>query len=94
MAVQILIDPKTSKTKVKFLLPDDIHDGPVSAVGSFNDWTPGKHRLVKRANGTRSITLDVLPGEQITFRYLGSGGHWFDDPDLAEVHADGGVVRV
>jgi hypothetical protein len=94
MAVQVLIDPKTSKTKVRFLLPDDIHDGPVSAVGSFNDWTPGKHRLVKRANGTRSITLDVLPGEQITFRYLGSGGHWFDDPDVVEVHSDGGVVRV
>ena len=94
MAVQVLTDPKTRKTKVKFLLPDDIHDGPVSAVGTFNDWTPGKHRLVKRANGTRSITLDVLPGEEIKFRYLGSGGVWFDDPDVAELHWDGGVVRV
>ena len=94
MAVQVLIDPKTSKTKVNFLLPDDVHDGPVSAVGTFNNWTPGKHRLVKRANGTRSITLDVVPGEEIKFRYLGSGGRWFDDPDVAELHWDGGVFRV
>jgi hypothetical protein len=94
MAVHIVNDPKTTQTKVKFLLPDDIHDGPVSAVGTFNDWTPGRHRLVKRANGTRSVTLDVVPGQEIRFRYLGSGGRWFDDPDVQEFSSDGGVVRV
>lgn len=94
MAISILTDPKTSRAKVRFVLPDDIHDGPVSAVGTFNDWTPGKHKLIRRANGTRSVTLTVEPGQELRFRYLGSGGHWFDDPEAHEMGCDGGVVRV
>ncbi|HEY2043156.1 MAG TPA: isoamylase [Jatrophihabitans sp.] len=81
MAITISADPKTSKAKVRLVLPDDIHDGPVSVVGTFNDWVPGTHRLVKRANGTRSVTFTVEPGQEVQFRYLGSGGRWFDDPD-------------
>jgi hypothetical protein len=94
MAIRIVRDPKTSQAKLQFVLPDDIHDGPVSAVGTFNDWTPGRHRLVRRANGTRSVTLPVTPGQELRFRYLGSGGRWFDDPDVHEVDTDGGVVHV
>jgi len=67
--------------KIQFVLPDDVHDGPVSAVGNFNDWKPGAHKLVKRSNGTRSISVTVPAGASVHFRYLGSGGRWFDDPD-------------
>ena len=94
MAVLVVKDPKSRQRKLRFVLPDDIHDGPVSAVGTFNDWTPGQHKLVRRANGTRSVTLAVEPGQEVRFRYLGSGGVWFDDPELTEVGHDGGVVRV
>jgi hypothetical protein len=94
MAISILTDPKTSAAKIRFVLPDDVHDGPVSAVGTFNNWTPGKHKLVRRANGTRSVTLTVEPGQEVRFRYLGSGGRWFDDPEVSEISADGAVVRV
>jgi 1,4-alpha-glucan branching enzyme len=94
MAITISTDPTTSNARVRLVLPDDIHDGPVSVVGSFNGWTPGKHKLVKRTNGTRSVTLTVPAGQQLTFRYLGSGGRWFDDPDAAEVRSDGSVVYV
>jgi hypothetical protein len=93
MAIRIVRDRKTGQSKVQFILPDDIHEGPVSAVGTFNDWTPGRHRLVRRANGTRSISLDVPPGTELRFRYLGSGGHWFDDPEAEGVDWDGGIVR-
>lgn len=82
MTVRITTDRKTGNTKISFVLPDDVHDGPVSAVGSFNDWTPGKHKLVKRTNGTRSATVTVPAGEDVHFRYLASGGHWFDDPEV------------
>jgi 1,4-alpha-glucan branching enzyme len=94
VAITILTDPKTRQPKLRLVLPDDIHDGPVSVVGSFNDWTPGRHRLVRRANGTRSVTVPVTPGQQLRFRYLGSGGRWFDDPDAQRIETDGGVVGV
>nr|WP_202897399.1 isoamylase [Actinopolymorpha pittospori] len=75
-------------------MPDDVHDGPVSAVGTFNDWTPGRHRLIRRNNGTRSVTLTVARGQELRFRYLGSGGRWFDDPDAEAVDHEGSVIRI
>jgi hypothetical protein len=94
VAISIVTDSKTRQPKLRLVLPDDIHDGPVSVVGTFNNWTPGLHRLVKRTNGTRSVTVPVVAGEEIRFRYLGSGGRWFDDPDVERIEADGGVVHV
>jgi len=89
LAIRLLAGPNSKKRKVQLVLPDDVHDGPVSAVGTFNDWTPGKHKLVRRSNGTRSVTLMVPAGQELRFRYLGSGGRWFDDPD-----AQDGVIRL
>jgi 1,4-alpha-glucan branching enzyme len=64
---------------------DDTVSGPVSVVGDFNGWTPGRHVLRKRSNGTRSISVTLPSGEPTRFRYLADGGHWFDDPQ-ADVH--------
>lgn len=65
--------------KITFCLPADDPAGPVSVVGDFNDWEPGRHTLVRRSNGTRSVAVSLLPGETVRFRYLGENGHWFDD---------------
>ena len=81
MAIQVTTNPKTKTAKIQFILPDDVHDGPVSAVGDFNEWRPGVHRLVRRSNGTRSVSITDPAGQPLRFRYLGSGGVWFDDPD-------------
>jgi hypothetical protein len=89
MTILIRTTPDTGQTKVRLVLPDDVHDGPVSAVGTFNDWTPGRHRLIRRSNGTRSVTVIVASGQDLRFRYLGSGGRWFDDPDACD-----GIIRV
>jgi hypothetical protein len=88
MAIRVLSSPH-GQTKFQLILPDDVHDGPVSAVGTFNGWTPGQHRLIRRSNGTRSVTVTVASGQPVQFRYLGSGGRWFDDPDALDgvVHA-------
>lgn len=89
----IRIQQKPEITKIQFVLPDDIHDGAVSAVGSFNDWEPGAHRLVRRSNGTRSVSVDVPRGQEVRFRYLGSGGVWFDDPDADEITNEGSLIK-
>lgn len=94
MAIRVQLDPNSAQAKVQLVLPDDIHDGPVSAVGTFNDWTPGRHRLIRRSNGTRSVTLRVEPGTELRFRYLGSGGRWFDDPEAEHVDHEGATIRV
>jgi 1,4-alpha-glucan branching enzyme len=71
-----------AKTRVTFSLAADDPAGPVSVVGSFNDWTPGCHPLVPRRDGSRSVSVTLPPGEH-RFRYLATGGRWFD-----EQHAD------
>lgn len=85
---------KGADVKVTFVIPDALAPGKVSVVGDFNGWTPGKHPLVKRANGTRSVVLTLAPGSTHRFRYLAEGGQWFDDPE-ADAHTDeGGVLHV
>lgn len=72
------------KTRVTFCLPADQPAGPVSVVGSFNDWQPGQHELKVRRDGTRTISLRLDPGHY-AFRYLGAGGNWFDDENGSEL---------
>ncbi|MEV8442380.1 isoamylase early set domain-containing protein [Actinosynnema sp. NPDC051121] len=81
------------KRRVTFSLPLDHPRGPVSVVGTFNDWTPGVHELVPRRDGTRTVTVVLPPGTH-RFRYLGDGGHWFDEPDVPTVGPDGCVLTI
>ena len=48
--------------KVTFVLPASEPEGPVSVLGSFNDWNPLIHPLTKRSNGIRSVTVEVPAG--------------------------------
>lgn len=84
---------KGTDVKVTFALPQDEPTGSVSVVGDFNDWTPGRHVLAKRTNGTKSVSVTVPTGTTVRFRYLGENGHWFDDPD-ADRDGDAGVLRL
>jgi len=59
-----------------------------------NDWVPGVHKLVRRRNGTRSVSVAVPQGQEIQFRYLAEGGHWFDDEDADAITPEGSLVRV
>lgn len=83
----------SKERKLTFILPADEPEGPVSVVGDFNQWTPGKHELRKRSNGTRSVAVAVPAGSTVRFRYLGQDGHWFDDPQ-AQDSGGGSVVQV
>jgi hypothetical protein len=75
--------------KVTFSLSTESPEGPVSVVGDFNEWMPGANPLVKRANGTRSTSVTASAGSTITFRYLGAGENWFDDPDADAISDEG-----
>jgi len=91
MALRIKSDGK--QTKISFVLPDTIHPGPISAVGTFNDWAPGAHKLTRRSNGTRSVTVAVPTGQEVHFRYLAAGGVWFDDEDAHAITHQGSLIR-
>jgi hypothetical protein len=80
------------KARITFALPAHEPDGVVSVVGDFNDWRPGAHELVRRRNGTRTVSVILPPGRH-RFRYLASGGVWFDDATADQVDG-GGAVHV
>jgi 1,4-alpha-glucan branching enzyme len=81
------------KNRVTFSLPAHEPDGQVSVVGDFNSWEPGRHEMVRRRNGTRSVSIVLPPGEY-RFRYLATTGVWLDDETADHVDADGSWVRV
>ncbi|MBO4210419.1 isoamylase early set domain-containing protein [Micromonospora echinofusca] len=78
-----------NQTRVTFCLPRDEPQGTVSVVGCFNDWQPGRHELVPRRDGTRTVTVRLGPGEY-RFRYLATGGVWLDDECADQVDQQGG----
>jgi len=82
-----------AKTRVTFTLPRDLPADAVSVVGTFNDWTPGCHPLVQRRDGTRSVSV-TLPAGEHRFRYLATGGVWFDDHTADGVDSSGGIIRL
>ena len=84
--------PRNAGRKITFVLPADHPAGRVSAVGTFNDWTPGAHMLRRRSNGTMSASVTVPLGSEIRFRFLGENGWWFDDEDADAITKDGSLI--
>jgi len=71
------MERKSNAVKLTFVQP---HNGQsVAVVGDFNGWDPAKGRLVKRANGTASLSVALEPGTRIQFRYRREDGTWFND---------------
>lgn len=81
------------KTRVTFALPADHPCGTVSVVGDFNDWQPGLHEMRRRRNGIRTVSVILPPGTH-RFRYLATGGLWFDDDGADHVDHHSSVVRL
>ena len=82
-----------NKTRVTFSLPNDVPAGPVSVVGCFNDWEPGRHELKARRNGTRTVTVNLAPGHHY-FRYLAADGVWFDEEQADRVDERGSHLHL
>jgi 1,4-alpha-glucan branching enzyme len=82
-----------NKTRVTFSLPADAPDGPVSVVGTFNGWEPGRHELTRRRDGTRTVSVTMAPGTY-AFRYLATDGVWLDDDSADAVGPHGCELRL
>jgi 1,4-alpha-glucan branching enzyme len=75
------------KTRVTFSLPAGDLPPAVSVVGDFNGWQPGQHELKPRRNGTRSVSVALMPGSY-RFRYLATGGLWLDEQSARRLGHD------
>lgn len=81
------------RVAITFLLPAGHPNAPISLVGDFNEWVPGRNPLIMRPDGSLSTTVVVAAGTSAHFRYLGEGGVWFDDWDADDYDEQGGIVR-
>lgn len=84
---------RNGKTRVTFSLPADEPAGVVSVVGDFNGWQPGRHVLQDGKGRNRSVTVDLPPGTHL-FRYLATGGRWFDEAAADQIADTGSVIEV
>ncbi|TMR23236.1 glycoside hydrolase family 13 [Nonomuraea turkmeniaca] len=82
-----------TKTRITFTLPPDQPAGIVSVVGDFNDWSPGRHELLPRRNGLRTVSVILPPGTH-RFRYLATGGVWFDDESADRIDHHGSLLQL
>ncbi|MFD8079547.1 isoamylase early set domain-containing protein [Streptomyces sp. NBC_00510] len=81
------------KTRITFALPVDHPPGTVSVVGDFNGWEPGRHTLVPRRDGTRTVSV-ILPAGVHRFRYLATDAVWFDDESADRVDDRGSLLEL
>ncbi len=84
---------RNGKTRVTFSLPADEPAGVVSVVGDFNEWQPGRHVLESRKGRNRTVTVEFAPGTHL-FRYLATGGFWFDEPAADQIAEAGSLLEV
>jgi hypothetical protein len=92
MSIKVARQVKAGTVKVTFTLPADFPEGPVSVLGTFNDWTPAVHALKKRAGSVRSTSVTVPAGTTLCFRYLGEHMAWFDDADASPCEHGGSIT--
>ena len=78
--------------KIRFVVALDEPDGPVSVVGSFNDWVAGMDELLPDDRGTRSVTIGLPYGCPLVFRYLAESGVWFDEPEADRITEQGSAL--
>ncbi len=84
--------PDAKAAKIQFVLPDDVHDGAVSVVGSFNDWAPVSIPLEERDHDGIWRAVVVLPTGTHEYMFVVDGERWVPDP-LAGSFVDDGFGR-
>lgn len=97
MAIEVSRDIASGQLHVLFIITDDrdgnTDDTTVSVVGSFNDWRPGANAFTRQEDGSLTTSVKLNSDDDIHFRYLRTGGIWFDDADADEITAFGSVIH-
>ncbi len=93
MSIHIELHPPGAQATITFTLAQD-PELPVSVVGSFNDWNPASNPLLPDESGSRSTSVTLDTTHDVYFRYLGSGGAWFDEPEADELTTEGSVLHL
>ncbi|MCP3964129.1 MAG: glycoside hydrolase [bacterium] len=77
--------------RVTFKVPAETEAEKVFLLGEFNAWDAEQHPLVKRKDGSHSLTVSLPAGTDYRFRYLADGEHWLNDesPDRLEYNRFG-----
>lgn len=80
--------PAVTRDGVRFVFIEEAATS-VSVAGSFNQWSPSSHPLVRRnARGPWTIVVPLPPGEH-AFMFVVDGKQWVSPP-MAEDYADDG----
>src|SRR5262245_7705877 len=80
--------PAVTREGVRFVLMKEDATS-VALAGSFNQWSPSSHPLVRqKARGPWTIVVPLPPGEH-TFMFVVNGREWVSPP-MAEDYADDG----
>ena len=80
--------PAVTRDGVRFVLIKE-DASSVSLAGSFNQWSPSSHPLVRqKAHGPWTIVVPLPPGEH-AFMFVVDGKQWVSPP-MAEDYADDG----
>ena len=70
---------KSEQVKLTFIQPYDNTQPRLSVVGDFNGWDPTVTPLIKRSNGTASVSVTLPAGKRVLFRYVTQDNQWFND---------------
>jgi 1,4-alpha-glucan branching enzyme len=65
--------------KVTFKLPADLQIKKVSLCGDFNQWDPSRNPMLRRKDGSFSISVSLKTGETHRFRYYVDNEYWYND---------------
>ena len=60
-------------------LPEGIKAQDAYLVGEFNDWEPTVTPMKRGKGGAFRATIELEPGREYQFRYLGGGREWRND---------------
>lgn len=91
------------KTKVTFTLPvaNIIDTDECMLLGEFNNWNLEEgHYLIKQADGSMQVELELEAGKEYQYRYLLGNGIWVNDDsekvtsDISGYQVENCIVRV
>jgi hypothetical protein len=72
-------DPASGRCLVEFRLQPEVGVERAWLAGDFNDWSTTATPMVRREDGSLSVTLSLEPGRSHRFRYYFGDGRWEND---------------